>query len=379
MTPHLISSLARGRQRGVTLVELMVTIAINLVLVLAATLLYLNTRTTQRDVNARSAVYETGQFALGLLARDITTAGFYPAAAIEQPAFGGAATDNVRSTFDAAAEGIGLAPAYAHGVFGCAGAGFDGPSASCKAANDASVTSGSDALVLAYFTEDAFSLSAGQRADCTRTDVIKDVLIGKNHQRATYITGLSSSGSGDASGGENKPAKPDEVKPNAGPLPDAPLLVINAYHLEPGTLTLEDGREVSSSTLTCWGNGSRERVELVQGVEQFVVRYGLMNDDSRRPFRYVSADQVGLQSAVINGEPLKGWQMVSTIRVCMLVRSPQATVPRDSPDVLDCNNNPVSRADNGVQVRRFEQVFSVKNRQGNTVGLRLAAAPGGTP
>src|SRR3989344_5224985 len=233
MTPHLISSLARGRQRGVTLVELMVTIAINLVLVLAATLLYLNTRTTQRDVNARSAVYETGQFALGLLARDITTAGFYPAAAIEQPAFGGAATDNVRSTFDAAAEGIGLAPAYAHGVFGCAGAGFDGPSASCKAANDASVTSGSDALVLAYFTEDAFSLSAGQRADCTRTDVI------------------------------------------------------NAYPLEPGTLTLEDGREVSSSTLTCWGNGSRERVELVQGVEQFVVRYGLMNDDSRRPFRYV--------------------------------------------------------------------------------------------
>lgn len=62
--------------KGLTLVELMVAVAINLVLVLAATLLYLNTRSTQKMVDEKSAVSETGQFALALLGRELTLAGF---------------------------------------------------------------------------------------------------------------------------------------------------------------------------------------------------------------------------------------------------------------------------------------------------------------
>lgn len=364
MNTHRIAWLRRNRQRGVTLIELMVTIAINLVLVLAATLLYLNTRSVQRDVNERSAVYETGQFAMGLLARDITTAGFYPASAIEPPA-SGRDFGNVRSTYDSAVEGIGGVPeAYAHGVFGCAGGGFDGASNACK--SDTDVAPNSDALVLSYFTEDAFSLSSGLRADCTRADVIKDTNIGKNNTRATYIRGTPSSGSGET-----------KEPTGTGALPDAPLLVINAYHLEKDTLTLEDGRQVASASLTCWGNGGKARVKLVQGVEQFVVSYGLIGDATRRPTRYVPADQVK-GSIAIDGEVLTGWQLVSTIRVCMLVRSPQSSVLRDSPSVIGCDNKAITRTD-GAQVRRFDQVFSVKNRQGNTVGLKVAVAPGGTP
>jgi type IV pilus assembly protein PilW len=347
------------RQSGVTLVELMVTIAISLVLVLAATLLFLNTRSTQRAVNDRSAVYETGQLAMGLLARDITMAGFYPAVATEPSQGAGPSVSNVRATHDAAALNMGLAPTspYASGVFGCAGSGFDGPASACK--SDADVLPQSDAIVLSYFTEDAFSLATGQRADCTRSDVINDATIARNNQRA----------------GANRP--------DLGPLPDAPLLVINAYHLERDTLTLDDGRTVASSSLTCWGNGGRQRTRLVQGVEQFVVRYGLMGDDTRRPLRYVDARGVVGQSAAINGEVLSGWQLVSTVRVCLLVRSPQITVQRDALPMLDCFNKELLRAD-GAQVRRFDQVFSVKNRQGNTVSLSTAvsggnAAAGGKP
>lgn len=372
MDAHRIWMPVTSRQRGVTLVELMVTIAINLVLVLAATLLYLNTRSTQREVNERSAVYETGQFAMGLLSRDITSAGFYPAAAIERPSSAGLPTDNVRFTFDSAAQGMGVPTAFAHGVFGCAGKGFDPSSGACDSPGD--LPAGSDALVLAYFTEDSFSLSSGQRADCTRADVINDTSIAKNDKRATYLTGLDSSsseGGGDA--GENQPGK---VKPNEGPLPDAPLLVINAYQLKKDKLVLDDGREVDSATLTCWGNGRGSRQELVQGVEQFVVTYGLMSDDTRRPAQYVGADAVASKSATINGEALVGWQLVSAVRICLMVRSPQATVLKDSPAVTDCKGGTVSRSD-GFQVRRFEQVFSLKNRQGNTVGLKLADGSGG--
>jgi type IV pilus assembly protein PilW len=366
------------RQRGVTLVELMVTIAINLVLVLAATLLYLNTRSTQREVNDRSAVHETGQFAMGLLARDINSAGFYPAMAIERPNENtGVPTDGVRFTYDTAAASMGLADGpYANGVFGCTGKSFDAKTGVC--ADSDKMPEGSDALVLSYFTEDAFSLGAGQRGDCTRTDVINDKTVAKNDKRATYRTDMSDSGSG--SGGDDKDEKltADQVKPNLGPLPDAPLLVINAYELMNDTLVLDDGREVPSSTLMCWGNGRGSPQRLVQGVEQFVVSYGLANDASRRPVRYVSADVVGNQSATIDGELQRGWQLVSSIRVCMLVRSAQSTALRDAPDVTDCRGETVSRA-NGVQVKRFEQVFSVKNRQGNTVPLKLAAAGGQAP
>lgn len=359
----------RMQQRGVTLVELMVTIAINLVLVLAATLLYLNTRTTQKEVMERSAVYETGQFAMGLLARDITTAGFYPASSNEPPALNGVPNSNVRFTHDSVAQNMGLPEAFAHGVFGCNGQEFDVATRSCK--NSSNIVSGSDALVVSYFTEDAFSLNAGQRADCTRTDVIGDKTIAKNDVRATYLTGTGGGGDGD-----EEEVSADKVKPDVGPLPDAPLMVINAYALVPGTMTLENGQQVNTGTLTCWGNGWGKREQLVQGVDQFVVTYGLMNDDSRRPVRYVTAENVATNSAEINGELMSGWQLVTTVRVCMLVRSPQATVQRDSTAVTDCRGNSVSRQD-GFQVRRFEQVFSIKNRQGNTVGLTLVQAAGG--
>lgn len=367
MTVHRLSWSAQGRQRGVTLVELMVTIAINLVLVLAATLLYLNTRSTQKEVNDRSAVYETGQFAMGLLARDVTSAGFYPAAAIEKPSEFGVPVSNIRFTYDSAAQNMGLSEAFAHGVYGCSGKGFNPGAAGCDTPAD--LPAGSDALVLSYFTEDAFSLSSGQRADCTRADVINDGSIARNNERATYLTGLS----GGAEGEEDK--KADEVKPDSGPLPDAPLLVINAYQLRKSKFTLEDGRQVDSAALTCWGNGRGERHELVNGVEQFVVRYGLMNDDTRRPVRYVAADAVAGNAATINGEPMSGWQLVTTVRVCMLVRSPQPTLLSDAPDVTDCLGD--TKSTSGAQVRRFEQVFSVKNRQGNTVSLKLADGSGG--
>jgi len=76
------------------------------------------------------------------------------------------------------------------------------------------------------------------------------------------------------------------------------------------------------------------------------------------------------------------------VRLCLLVRSPSGTAQRDqavaatattgatfkTAAVVDCEGNAVSRAD-GAQLHRFEQVFSVKNRQGNTVSLQALAAP----
>lgn len=362
----------RHRTRGVTLVELMVTIAINLVLVLAATLLFLNTRSTQRAVNDRSAVFETGQFAMGLLSRDITNAGFYPAAAKEPMSTAGVEA-KTRFNHDSAAQAMALPAAYANGLFGCVGQAFNPATGACVNHTEARLA-GSDALVVSMFTEDSFSLATGQRADCTRADVINDADIAKNNRRAVYLNPPVAPAPG-------QPASTAaEVRPDLGGLPDAPLVVINAYQLRAQDMVLENGQTVRSASLTCWGNGGRERIELVRGVEQFVVRYGVFDDATRTPSRYLDAAGVtALLPETIDGEVVTAWQRVSSVRVCMMVRSPQNnTSQRDNGgqavDVADCLGGTYDR-DNGSQVRRFEQTISVKNRQGNSIGLRLAAGP----
>lgn len=355
-------ALLLASQRGVTLIELMVAIAINLVLVLAATLLYLNTRNTQKKVDERSAVYETGQFALELVAREVGNAAFYPSVSQEPPPQSGVDTSNIRFTHDRAAEGMGIAAPYRHGVFGCGAEAFNGQTHLCEPYDEGGAK-GSDSLVISYFTNDSFSLNAGQRADCTHADVINDTRVVNNAQRAIF---RGESGTAPAA---------------VGPLPDAPLLVVNRYGLVPTSFLTDGGQTINTFALACSGNGSNGNltqrpptVELIRGVEQLVVRYGVYDDDTRVPTRYLSAGDVSaLKAKVIAGEdqPLSGWQRVASVRVCMMVRSFSATAERKGQDdawaVSDCNGAKISR--NGAQLRRFERVISVKNRQGSTVAL----------
>jgi type IV pilus assembly protein PilW len=367
------------RQRGVTLVELMVTIAINLVLVLAATLLYLNTRSAQRGINERGAVFETGQFAMELLGREIGNAAFYPAISLEPVSLFGASKDNVRFTHDVAAADMGLSLPYRHGLFGCQAQRFNPTTGQCEA-HAAGGAVNSDSLVVSYFTNDAFSLTAGQRADCTRSDVISDTSIGKNSERAIYRT---TQGAPAPAPGVTPP-NPSMLRPNLGPLPDAPLLVVNRYGLVASTFVNEGGVQVNTFSLACSGNGNGNNgyQELVRGVEQMVVRYGVLSDDSRAPRQYIRASAVGSLEAVNLSEEegaLAGWQRVVSVRLCLLVRSASGTAQRDgangaAPPVVDCEGNTLNRAD-GAQLHRFEQVFSVKNRQGNTVSLQALNLP----
>jgi type IV pilus assembly protein PilW len=70
----------RPRQWGVTLVELLVSMAIGLVVALASTMAYLAVRNTANATDAMSRMNEDGKLALDMLSREIQMAGFYPAA-----------------------------------------------------------------------------------------------------------------------------------------------------------------------------------------------------------------------------------------------------------------------------------------------------------
>lgn len=388
-TAHVVGSALTGArvrptQRGVTLVELMVAVAINLVLVLAATLLYINTRSTQKAVDERSAMSESGQFALELLGREFALAGFYPATGNEPSGSSLGFLAPVRMTFDRAtaqmvAGGSTGVTAYQAGVFGCAGQTIT--KAHACAAHTSATPAGSDAFAVAYFTSDTMSVAVGQRADCSRADVASDATVARNTLNRLGTVPGTGTPANPATGAS---AVPDKSRVDMGLPPASPLMVINQYFLESTTFTGEAGNTINTFALKCRGNGDGfDSRELVPGVEQMVVRYGLKDVTSGAPVRYVTAAEVASATPVQDGDQtLTGWQQVVSVRVCLLVRSlNNNTAVRNAAgsalSITDCRGNTLTRAD-GAQVRTFERVFSVKNRQGNTVGPAAASTTSST-
>lgn len=319
----------RHPQRGLTLVELMIAVAINLVVVLAAAYLYLNGRQTQRAVEERSAVFENGQLALELIGKEIGNAGYYPAHMTEPGPMLNKSIGKYANPTPAVA-------AYSAGVFGCKDGRFDVASSACKDADGK--TYKHDGLVLNYFTDDALALTAGARADCQGNHIDNDSAINK--------------------------ARAGAALDNARLTPDSPMFVSNSFTLQKVDYAV-DGRGTTIKTfgLACRGNGSTSYQMLVPGVEQFRVRYGLRDASAARATQYVDADDAAIAAAiVVNDQTYQGWGRVVSVQVCVVARSLSETRFRGAgaETRTDCDGNTLP--DDGVQRRRFMQVFAVKNR-----------------
>jgi type IV pilus assembly protein PilW len=76
MSMRLIQQAGLHRQRGLTLVELMVSLVLSLVLMLGAMQLFTGSKQTYQLSDALARVQENGRYALDLLARDIRQSGF---------------------------------------------------------------------------------------------------------------------------------------------------------------------------------------------------------------------------------------------------------------------------------------------------------------
>ncbi|MBS0344011.1 MAG: PilW family protein [Proteobacteria bacterium] len=70
-------SSTRARQRGLTLIELMVSITITLIVVAALILLFLNVNSTQREMGKVNQQIETGRISTFVLENEIALAGFW--------------------------------------------------------------------------------------------------------------------------------------------------------------------------------------------------------------------------------------------------------------------------------------------------------------
>jgi|UPI00068D3AE0 type IV pilus assembly protein PilW len=267
----------RPGQRGLTLVELLVAITINLAIVIAAVYLYLGTRESQRTIDQTSEANEVGVFALRALGRDVVNAGFYPAVSSE-------GNENVLAAYSNITAGA--MAGYATGIFGCEATNFDLTTGTCG------TTAGSDELVVAYFTNDAFGEAGGQRKDCNGNDV------------GTASVNTSRVGTGAAT---QPPAKP--------------LFVANHYRLGPATPVVVDGQTSSVRSLECRGNaaGSTAYQQVISNIEDFQVTYGVFSTSDRTVQRFYNATQVAaLGTLVIDGKSLTPWARVAAVRICIL-------------------------------------------------------------
>lgn len=64
-------------QRGLTLIELMVSLALGLLIVVAMVMLFVGSSTARREVEASADVIENGRYAIDVLTRELSQTGFY--------------------------------------------------------------------------------------------------------------------------------------------------------------------------------------------------------------------------------------------------------------------------------------------------------------
>jgi len=344
-------SVSATRQRGVTLIELMVTLVITLFLVTAAAYVYLGTRETQRAIERNSTNRETGSFALEMIGRDVMNAGFFPKIeVVAQTA--GSAYHNYSASAYPPNNWTPTSAVYLQGIFGCEGGQFNPATGACPDP----VATDPDSIVINYFTSDltAMRSQVGTRFDCLGANVDNDAA--NNGGRAFNV------GSPPTTSDDNLP-------------PGQPLFVSNRYSLVGNATTTIDQQAVTTKSLVCSGNGNGNAYQpLVLGLEDLQFSYAVYSStdpnatDAKLPPRFYTAQDVSnFPPIIINGITYASWSRVVAVRVCVLTKSLGAA-PRITDQAgavrsyINCKDEskPQAAGDTALY-QRFVQVFGVRN------------------
>jgi type IV pilus assembly protein PilW len=362
---------SRHSVRGFSLIELMISMVITLVIVVAASLVYLSVRETDSTQSKASDSLETGTFALQVIGRDIAQAGTYPVVMPPiTPYFLNGRWMEFYPPTDWNTE-LSNAP-YQSGIFGCDGGTFDTTTATCITSTAmAPYRTAPDSIVINYFTTDASNTPVGNREDCSGADAGKDVV---NAFRKLNTV----------------PDTSDPVLPTAEDKdlpPHRPVFVSNRYALN-DTTTEIDKQVVTTKSLACNGNGmngskpgdaktANVYYPILLGVEDLQISYGVSplvvagsTSMILTPGRFYKASEVAALGVVtFDGQDYQPWDRITAVRVCMMTRAlggisrlqDKSSAARK---YLDCTDDtPQSYAATDTSIRkRHIQVFALRNR-----------------
>jgi type IV pilus assembly protein PilW len=299
-------------QKGYTLVELMVSLAVGVVVMGAAAVAYLSIAESQRSLTEKSYAAESARFAMETLGREIQNAGFYPVNQVSTATPDAPPAALPIGTFSTGALSKPTSsPEHLHSpVFGCSRNKLDATKTTsvCVAHTSSSPAVDADTLVASYYTDDDFGKDRGNNTDCAR-------------------------------------ATPAAVAGSNGKL----FFISNSYTLTPVTLKLE-GNTLKTFGLACAGSASpvNNYVPLITGIEQLRLSY-LVQGDTTAQFK--AADSVLAHE----------WGQVIAVKVCLVARSLQnVRIQTNSSRFTDCADATQTLA-TGIERKRYTQIFAVKN------------------
>lgn len=321
------------RQKGFSLIELLIAITLGLLLVAGILQIFLASKQTYSTNNALSRVQESGRFAIGFLTDDIRHAG-YRGECISTP-------NNLLKE-----SGVG----YSADLFDFTkivdGRSNESPSwVTSRVAGDvihvkyAASLPGVTASGNTPANANAISLTTASGVAQGTIIIVSDPLgcdIFQNRNNANAHS--LSRGSAGTPGNKNPGSNPFSHAYDSS-MEILKLQSVSYYIGNNAAGTLRSLRRVNFSS------GAADDEELIEGVQDMQILYG-MADSNRQVSSYVTADNV------------TNWDNVVSVRIHLLLVSPDVNVVSEN-QIIDFNGTPVT-----IEDRRLAQVFST------TIGIR---------
>ncbi len=335
-------------QHGISLVEILVSLVISLFLLAGIVQVYVGNKSSYAFTNSISRIQENGRYAMDIMARELRMAGFFGCAIFDPE--DDAALDAIVNNLNKAGTG------YSDDLYdflqndlveGTENDGLNGSdSITLRGAEPGNVTVqppyGSTSANIKV--SEPHNLEQGDIvmvSNCRGADIIQISDI--NVQNGTLV---HNTGAGTDPGNYN----PDNCAGgNAHCLSQTYGADSSMFKLRAITYTIAVGE---SGEPALWRSENGVNAELIEGIEQMQVLYGVDTSGDDHPNQYMIATNVA------------NWYDVMSIRLMLMVRSESDTVV-EAPQVLNYNGATSTAADN-----RLRQVFSttiaLRNRIGST-------------
>ena len=337
-----VSANRRSAQRGVTLIELLISITIGMIIMVAVIGAYIGASGAGRSAEAIGRMNEDGQAALTILTQQLRMAGVNPS----QP-------DRSSATLGFSARGntvpLHNSVTNAYAIRGC-DLKFSNVTANVTPSGltcgHATGSAGPDSISISYEADryNTVPTTAGVPTDCMGSGITPSA--------ANYL-------------------KSDGVTPMAVTIYEAE----NRFYI--GTSTY-----VRNPTLYCKGNATLNEQPLVENIEDLQFTYGTVNTATTTSPIYVSVtptftttlvlgylkaygvdnDTTTLPGAAGTATPAR-WNSVKTVRICVLVRSENPVADSlASARYIDCNGTLITAPPDTRLRRAFTTTVVLRNQ-----------------
>ena len=275
---QLNATIRLRHDRGLTLIELMVSMVIGLILMIAVVATYLGASGAGRASEAQGRMNEDAQAALGILAQQLRMAGDNPK----------------RSNYQSAAPRNPVYVAGTYAVRGCDGKFSDiTTAASIQALTcDAGGGAAADSIAISYEADgfNTVATSGGAATDCL---------------------------------GNSLPVVPAVPQPQMWDGTAVVLATGITYTVADNRFYIATSDAIKSPSLYCKGSGNATPQPLVENVEDLQLTYGIAKSDSATPdvAGYLNAAGIVANADLSLLADNVRWSKVITARICVVMRS----------------------------------------------------------